>query len=597
MIQLQPKPRATRRIAILCAGFDMERLRRQPWHTADGLARGLMMLGHEVRLFTDMAGARTPGRYAMAALPGLLAWGSPSPQLRAALDDFAPDHVYLVTGAAQLARLAPLSLGAPVSLLMASPRLHVHEMLRLRPGQLWQERALLALPLCNALLPGAALRAGFRCSGATEMIYLSVAARERFTRLGLPPGRLLLPQVDAAMVLPAAPDGPFRVGYFGPPLASRGADLALDAFEQATARGLDGRLLLLLRPDSGAASIGRFLARVDRSPQRQRIECRVGMLQPAALRQELARCHAFLLPFRLTIAEVPLVVIEGGLSGRPVIVLEAPGVDETARRLGGIVAPAPAHLPDALLAAAARSPAAPRDVRAWTDWPGAVAPLLDPLAGGLARFRMVALAGTDGAGKTFLLGALRRRLDASGIPHRHVWTRFRNYLSKPLLALARLSGHNRKEDFGGIRVGYHDFIGRRWLAWPFLCLQLVDSLIDIWWRYHRTADRRVVLADRCLYDTLVDLAVDTGLDDIVLGPLGHRLVALLPAPRLVVVLTRPVAAIRSHRPDVLLDRNFARRRALYQRLAQEFGLPVLENDGPADAMLDRLERLGMDSLP
>ena len=41
-------------------------------------------------------------------------------------------------------------------------------------------------------------------------------------------------------------------------------------------------------------------------------------------------------------------------------------------------------------------------------------------------------------------------------------------------------------------------------------------------------------------------------------------------PHLAVVLNRPVAAIRADRPDVLLDRNFARRRALYRRLAEEF---------------------------
>jgi hypothetical protein len=57
------------------------------------------------------------------------------------------------------------------------------------------------------------------------------------------------------------------------------------------------------------------------------------------------------------------------------------------------------------------------------------------------------------------------------------------------------------------------------------------------------------------------------------------------------VVNRPVAAIRADRPDVLLDHNFARRRALYRRLADEFRLPVLENDGAADAVLDALERL------
>ena len=160
-------------------------------------------------------------------------------------------------------------------------------------------------------------------------------------------------------------------------------------------------------------------------------------------------------------------VIEAGLSGRATIVLPAPGVEEVARRLGGIVAVTPDALPGALLEAAARLPARPRDSAAWTSRPGAVGPLLEPGANGFAHYRLVALAGVDGGGKTFLLGGLRARLDAAGVPHRHVWSRFRNYLSKPLLALARLTGHNRKEELGGVRTGYHDFVGQPWLAWPF----------------------------------------------------------------------------------------------------------------------------------
>ena len=52
-----------------------------------------------------------------------------------------------------------------------------------------------------------------------------------------------------------------------------------------------------------------------------------------------------------------------------------------------------------------------------------------------------------------------------------------------------------------------------------------------------------------------------------------------------------MAAIRATRPDVLIDRDFARRRALYLRLADTFGLPVLENDSSPEQVLDRLERL------
>ena len=48
---------------------------------------------------------------------------------------------------------------------------------------------------------------------------------------------------------------------------------------------------------------------------------------------------------------------------------------------------------------------------------------------------------------------------------------------------------------------------------PAHILQLADGAIDAWWRYRRPADRRLVLADRCLYDTLVDLAVGRGTVD------------------------------------------------------------------------------------
>ena len=589
MIGARPAARPARRFAVLCPGLAADRIRRQPWHVADGLARGLLALGHDVVLCTDAADPRPATRYPVTTLE-LLIGGRPSPQLCDFLAESAWDRVFLVTGAAQLARLGPWDLGAPLSLVMASPRLRLRELLRLGPTALLRERSLLALPLINALLPGAVLRRGLRCSRADEIVYLSEAARERFARLGLPVGRLLRPQVEPEAVLPPAAPGPFRIGYFGPPLAARGAGLGLTAFEAATARGLVGRLSLLLRPDSGGPSIARLLARVRRSPCSDAIDCRVGMLDPTALRRELAACHAFILPFRAPVSEVPLAVIEAGLSGRPTIVLPAPGVEEIARRLGGIVAARPADLPDAILAAAAMPTSAPAAAERWTDWSRSVAPLVEPAAD-FSRFRLVALVGVDGGGKTFLLDALGHRLADAGLPHRHVWTRFRNYLSKPLLALARLTGHNRKEERAGIRTGYHDFAGRPWLAWPFLALQVADLVLDGWWRYHRQSDRRLILADRCVYDTLVDLAVDTGLDDVLFGRLGRWLVNRLPGPHLAVVLNRPVAAIRADRPDVLLDRHFARRRSLCRRLAAEFRLPVLENDAPADQVLDQLERL------
>jgi hypothetical protein len=54
--QPQAAQHPSRRVAVVCPGFSAERVRRQPWHVADGLARGLAAQGHEVCLFTDRAG-------------------------------------------------------------------------------------------------------------------------------------------------------------------------------------------------------------------------------------------------------------------------------------------------------------------------------------------------------------------------------------------------------------------------------------------------------------------------------------------------------------------------------------------------------------
>jgi len=214
----------------------------------------------------------------------------------------------------------------------------------------------------------------------------------------------------------------------------------------------------------------------------------------------------------------------------------------------------------------------------------------------LVDYRFIALCGVDGSGKSFLLQHLQRELQAREIPGDIVWSRFRNYASKPLLALARLTGHNRRERVGETVTGYHDFQNRRWLAWPFIALQTLDNLIDLGLRYRRGGGR-LVLGDRCIVDTLVDLAVDTGLDTFVLERLGPSLVRRLPAPRLIVLVQRHPRLVANDRPDALADRHFARRRVLYQRLADLFGLPIVDNDGTPQQAVATILRLAQNDEP
>lgn len=213
-----------------------------------------------------------------------------------------------------------------------------------------------------------------------------------------------------------------------------------------------------------------------------------------------------------------------------------------------------------------------------------------PLASRSRPLAMIAISGVDGSGKTRLAGLTLDRLAVAGIPHRQIWSRFRNYLSKPLLALTRITGHNRKEVVGKVRTGYHDFAQSPVLAWSFLFLHSADLVLDILIRF-RLRRRGTIVADRCAIDSLVDLAVDTGLEDVVLDRLGPRVLRLLPQPMVAVVVERPASLIAAQRPDALADRDFARRCALYARLAQQLRLPILRNDGSLEAAMERLSSL------
>ena len=585
-------------VVIICFGFEHDRVRRQPWHVADGMARGLSELGQSVVLVTDATSPPRPPSYRVISVNRLLLRGRPTVELDAWIARLNPSRVLMITGAWQLVRMRALGWRALVTLVMASPRLTIKELTAPGLETFWRERALLTLPLLNALLPAVLLRAGYRRSGAENIAYLSRETQERYVALGLPAGYHLRPQVKPFVThLEPVPSGAASsVCYLGPPLALRGAYLALEAFEQAVRIGLQSRLLLVIRPDADEQVTQNFMDRLEQSPVRNLIDCVTGMLDEDALRRLVQHCVAFIFPFQAPVSEVPLVVLEAALSGRPVVTLAAPGVTEYSLELGGIVVDDPRQLSHALLHAARRRNIRPPDLTHWQGWRKAMEPFVPQRRRALADHRMICLCGVDGSGKTYLLRYLQEELDHRGLDHRHVWTRFRNYLSKPLLALCLLTGHNRKERVDGVTIGYHDFQGRPWIAWPFVILQTIDSLIDLLWRY-RFRGRGLVVGDRCVIDTLVDLAVDTGLDDLVIERLGPHLAGRLPAPRLVVLIRRNPRLVRKSRPDALADRHFARRRALYDRLARIYGLPVIENNGTPQQAVAAILGLVEDAEP
>lgn len=537
--------------------------------------------------------------YPVQHVPALFERMRPAPELYRAIEEFGPDVTLVLTGAHELFRPSRFRLPGRVFALIGNQLFSGRELGRLSIQGIWLEWSLVKIPLLASTLGRPFLGHFWAKSGLAGAAYFSEASRSRHVAAGLPDGPVVLPQVGSVFSRrqwKGRGDGTLL--YFGPPLLLRGADTAVRAFEQGCRAGFNGRLVLLLRAQEpySLPSLRRVETLVERSPFRSRIKICTSYLSPEEIAAEVEVADAVLLPFKIVLSDPPLVTIEAGLSGCPLITFDTPGVSEFVHHFGGQVANSTEELASAMTRAVALAGSSPPPGGAvWHDWAEAVKPLAQTLDRDIVErlrdWRLICLCGVDGAGKTTLLRAICGKLDARKIAHRHVWLRFQNYLSKPLLALTRLTGHNYKVRVAGILIGYHDFQHNRLIGLSFLALQWIDNFLGILIRYRLSGRKALVMGDRSVLDTLVDLAVDTNLDGIVFGRYGRSLLALLPKPNAIVIVERPGEMIARDRPDACLERHQERRRELYRRAAVAFDLPLFVNAGDVDTGLQRVLRI------
>ena len=98
--------------------------------------------------------------------------------------------------------------------------------------------------------------------------------------------------------------------------------------------------------------------------------------------------------------------------------------------------------------------------------------------------KLIFITGIDGSGKTLLSKMLISELEKKGLPTVHMWSRFNNITSKPLLAFCRFNGLNYYKQHDETIIGYHDFERSRIISWLFIFFQLIDvwlvTLFKIW---------------------------------------------------------------------------------------------------------------------
>lgn len=206
----------------------------------------------------------------------------------------------------------------------------------------------------------------------------------------------------------------------------------------------------------------------------------------------------------------------------------------------------------------------------------------------------ITLSGPDGSGKTAHAEALRNAIAIVGLKSRYVWSRGG---STGLLALvSHLRGRGRGVAAGGAVVV--DPIARRQrqltnpvarLAWAWLVT--LDGLLDAYLRIALPARRgRIVIADRYVYDTAVEMDATLPASDRGSRLAIAALLRLAPKPDRAYLLTVPPATAQSRRPDEQLTGDADEERRHYRELALQHGLRQLPNDGPFEVSNDRLVR-------
>lgn len=202
-------------------------------------------------------------------------------------------------------------------------------------------------------------------------------------------------------------------------------------------------------------------------------------------------------------------------------------------------------------------------------------------------YKVVFLTGVDGSGKTFLAKRLIEALEAKGAPATHVWSRFNNFLSKPLLAYARLVGINYYEYENGVKVGYHDFENTTITSSLFVILQLCDVWIASVFKFWIPVLRKkvIIVSDRGPHDTLIDVALDTGRKDLPKSFLGRLYLKAIPFRQARFFVFRERSKIELARPDVTRDRKFQKRLELYLDNEKELGFVRVDNNGTAEEAL------------
>lgn len=193
---------------------------------------------------------------------------------------------------------------------------------------------------------------------------------------------------------------------------------------------------------------------------------------------------------------------------------------------------------------------------------------------------LICITGVDGSGKSSLTDWLISYLESEGHDTCRVWSRFNNYLSKPLLAITRLTGHNRKPSINGVKYGFHDFERLYVFRELFAILQAIDTNIAAYFKISRKRNNvDQMVCERSPWDTMVDVIADTGAETFISKYLSWLFLFQVRNKSLTLFIDRDYEKIIVSRPELEHDHKMKKKISAYRSVAEKEDWYVIDNNG------------------
>lgn len=193
---------------------------------------------------------------------------------------------------------------------------------------------------------------------------------------------------------------------------------------------------------------------------------------------------------------------------------------------------------------------------------------------------LLCIIGVDGVGKTTHAHKLLNLLRNKNITCKYTWFRFFHFFSLPLLAVCRLTGLTVYEGEGTKRVGKHEFYKSKIVSFIYPWILFIDILPMYFIKIYIPLKflGYTIISDRFIYDTLVDLMIDTNDFKLYNKLIGKLFLRLIPQDTQTILIDLDESIIRNRRTDLLHDKSLRLRRDVYFMISKEFGIPTIKNN-------------------